>query len=224
MSRIGRSHHLRLRGEKLRLLDFAKGVARTTSACAERTSGRTASAGPRPHHLRLRGENSMQPFPFVTDFAPPPPTRRECGHNRLAGGADRTTSACAETTCRGSSRSRAASHHLRLRGENAEWLAHLDTFDAPPPPARRAREAGRLYVISVRTTFACAERTRPSRTRSAWTSHHLRLRGENVEPRLKAVPAAAPPPPARRERLPVIPRRDVVRTTSACAERIPSHL
>ena len=211
-------HHLRLRGENGGLLTIAlvavapppparrerlggqpdTAGARTTSACAERTT-RAARARGRARTTSACAERTSR--------------------SRRAYRRRRTTSACAERTSSACPATGAAAHHLRLREENARPGGHRSGASAPPPPARR--ELGqRLGLVRIRrTTSACAERTPRTVPSLRPRSHHLRLRGENLERVYDLALDGAPPPPARRERTERRSRREQRRTTSACAER-----
>ena len=238
-SRITGAHHLRLRGENERVLRsmpvfrapppparrepapaaVPESALRTTSACAERTRPAPQAARTSPHHLRLRGENETACHSRHWSIAPPPPARRELVRQRLPGEYGRTTSACAERTARWRWRPRRPPHHLRLRGENIPAALGTRPSRAPPPPARRERRRELDDRPLVRTTSACAERTRPPESRALSCTHHLRLRGENASGPEFATRIRAPPPPARRERRHLEDGHGGQRTTSACAER-----
>ena len=256
--------HLRLRGENTRM---GKALATTigsppparrervlraptrqadriTSACAERTCGRTLQHPVRADHLRLRGENLRPSSPFALTSGSPPPARRERADARRPGPGMRITSACAERTkatkdglmkqygsppparrepgptCPPGSN---GADHPRLRGENQVAGVAGPSAGGSPPPARREPRRPRRGRRRLRITSACAERTWRARVAAVNDTDHLRLRGENTEYGFAMTGRPGSPPPARRERRRRLRRTETVRITSACAERTRPH-
>ncbi len=79
-----------------------------------------------------------------------------------------------------------------------------------------------MPVIYPRNTSACAEKTVENVVVGVRQKKHLRLRGENLPPRLLRNEQPETPPLARRKLARVNRRVNIRGNTSACAEKTPT--
>ena len=109
--------------------------------------------------------------------------------------------------------------HLRLRGENRTREQRKNRLRETPPLARRKQARPRRFLLYIRNTSACAEKTGQGNNAKTVYGKHLRLRGENFTATVTVEPVSETPPLARRK----LGRRwtvgHPVGNTSACAEK-----
>ena len=218
----GASDHLRLRGEL-----GPAGLEPATHAGPPPPSLRArgdqrGGLGLALDHLRLRGELDDTDAQRFAGRGPPPPSRRALQHRDHALGADRTTSAFAESSASWPTRTYQTPDHLRLRGELCLLFGSRSSVRGPPPPSRRARRHLPGRCVRRRTTSAFAESSDHAEFEHVRPPDHLRLRGELAWLLVIATPLTGPPPPSRRALLDLIRSATTSRTTSAFAESSPS--
>ena len=148
----------------------------------------------------------------------PPRARRIPGFCRQVAGAKRTTSACAENTCRLGQKLSWLGNYLRVRGEYGfRTKAEAEAWELPPR-ARRIHTIAEWAASDNGTTSACAENTfAPLRDLSP-ARNYLRVRGEYRSAAVSSWAGWELPPRARRIHNPPCPVILITRTTSACAE------
>ena len=115
------------------------GLAGTTSACAENTSGTARQPGRARNYLRVRGEYRTVTTFIARNVELPPRARRIL----VDGGAKDTilgtTSACAENTATGVTAGFNIGNYLRVRGEYLNSRYRAPRRQELPPRARRIR-------------------------------------------------------------------------------------
>ncbi len=112
-------------------------LLRFTSACAESTWARRASACDRVAHLRLRGEDSSPIVNRGRVTGSPPPARRGLPGKDTTSGELRFTSACAERSRVRKSLGCCSAVYLRLSGEVHVSPGAIRLVVGLPPPERR---------------------------------------------------------------------------------------
>ena len=210
----------------------------TTSACAENTKRHFLLKRLKRNYLRVRGEYVGKHILSTPLMELPPRARRIPYAGHMLPGADGTTSACAENTCKQSTPLTLARNYLRMRGEYRGNYTNLWPLMELPPHTRRIPtgkaliaenqelppHARRILKLCGRpgyylgTTSACAENTADHRGQTQGWGNYLRMRGEYSIRRCRVDYPPELPPHARR-----IPRVDEILvfgggTTSACAE------
>ena len=175
----------------------------TTSACAENTSSGTRYAGGHWNYLRVRGE---YPLPWLLRPAHlelPPRARRIQQNRRHEWLQLRTTSACAENTCRSFVRHGRSWNYLRVRGEYWGFRLDLGVRVELPPRARRIRAGASSMLPVMGTTSACAENTDSVVRKQIQIRNYLRVRGEYHRSKGGGVRPRELPPRARRIQCPI---------------------
>ena len=190
----------------------------TTSACAENTClGSRGLVGLR-NYLRVRGEYGRVVKTSDAFSELPPRARRilgpPCGGKTTWG----TTSACAENTLRLALPTGGRWNYLRVRGEY-----FIATPSAPhprelPPRARRIPFPAKNGMSFFGTTSACAENTTLRVHDIPDSGNYLRVRGEYHHTPHNLAILAELPPRARRILFSPSRKKNMVGTTSACAE------
>ena len=153
----------------------------------------------------------------------PPRARRIPGRPLWRGADYGTTSACAENTQKSRFRLRAKWNYLRVRGEYRYRSALGSTPGELPPRARRIPQAVMIGFALEGTTSACAENTLLVDRLHRRCRNYLRVRGEYHRGPKRRHEAWELPPRARRIRDALADFRDVLGTTSACAENTDLH-
>ena len=129
-----------------------------------------------------------------------------------------TTSACAENTSHQQSAPALPRNYLRVRGEYGS-NALMGTYIVElPPRARRIPPVGVAVPISLGTTSACAENTRPRCGGRCPAWNYLRVRGEYSTAIRNGSYLPELPPRARRIQIKININKPLKGTTSACAE------
>ena len=195
-----------------------RGLAGTTSACAENTLRCGLTLLRRGNYLRVRGEypNHHEPCPKHQEL--PPRARRILHSAPFKTSSIGTTSACAENTHRIKLYRYQQRNYLRVRGEYSGMLLAKAGKMELPPRARRILAVALQHGVVAGTTSACAENTlhKASARGSFW--NYLRVRGEYWRLATQTLVLMELPPRARR----ILRQRTADcgggGTTSACAE------
>ena len=129
-----------------------------------------------------------------------------------------TTSACAENTRDQAVHQNDSWNYLRVRGEYVNGSRVWVTRSELPPRARRIHGDYLVEKPEYGTTSACAENTVNLCGLRRITRNYLRVRGEYSPPAARVRSSKELPPRARRIHTVDYLLRQIIGTTSACAE------
>ena len=108
----------------------------------------------------------------------PPRARRIRASSSPIGGANGTTSACAENTGQNTSHAPMSWNYLRVRGEYWSGMRWITDEAELPPRARRIPPTPSRTDRTLGTTSACAENTGKEVSIMSNPRNYLRVRGE----------------------------------------------